>query len=151
MDMKSQSVQLEKFEASCRDLGLKITHQRIEVFRELLMAIDHPTADTLYQRLRKKLPMISLDTVYRTLTTLAKYGLINKVETPESLARFEVTQIKHHHMICRSCGEIKDFIWPDIDEAALPNEVQTWGKIDNKNIVVYGVCRKCPKKTGADI
>jgi Fur family peroxide stress response transcriptional regulator len=144
--MKSQSTQLEKFETSCRTLGLKVTHQRVEVFRELLMAVDHPAAEILHQRLRKKLPMISLDTVYRTLTTFAKYGLINKVETPESLARFEVSQTRHHHMMCRSCGEIKDFIWPNIDEAALPDEVRAWGKIDNKNMVVYGVCRKCLKK-----
>lgn len=144
--MKSLSTQLEEFEASCRSLGLKVTHQRVEVFRELVRAIDHPTADKLYQRLRKTLPMISLDTIYRTLTTLAKYGLINRVETPESLARFEVAQIRHHHLICRSCGEINDFVWPVIDEATLPDEIQTWGKIDNKNMVVYGVCRKCLKK-----
>jgi len=144
--MKSLSTQLEKFETSCRSMGLKITHQRFEVFHELLAANDHPTADMLYQRLRKKLPMISLDTIYRTLTTLVKHGLINKVETPESLARFEVSQVRHHHIICRSCGEIKDFIWTDIDEAALPDEVRAWGNIDNKNMVVYGVCRKCLKK-----
>jgi len=144
--MESVSAQLEEFETSCRSLGLKVTHQRVEVFRELLMAIDHPAADKLHQRLREKLPMISLDTVYRTLTTLAKYGLINRVETPESLARFEVAQIRHHHLICRSCGEIKDFVCPIIDGVALPDELQTWGKIDNKNMVVYGVCRKCLKK-----
>jgi Fur family transcriptional regulator, peroxide stress response regulator len=144
--MKSPSVQLEKFETSCRSLGIKITHQRVEVFRELLVATDHPTADTLHQRLRKKLPMISPDTVYRTLTTLAKHGLINKVETSESLSRFEVSQFRHHHLICRSCEEIKDFVWPDIDEAALPGEVQVWGNIYNKNMVVYGVCKKCLKK-----
>jgi Fur family transcriptional regulator, peroxide stress response regulator len=145
-DMKSLSAQLEEFETSCRDLGLKVTHQRVEVFRALFMSTDHPTADILYQRLRKKLPMISLDTVYRTLATLAKYGLINRVETPESLARFEIAQIQHHHMICRSCGEIKDFIWSIIDKTALPDEVQTWGKIDNKSMVVYGICKKCLKK-----
>jgi Fur family peroxide stress response transcriptional regulator len=145
-NMKSLSAQLEEFETSCRNLGLKVTHQRVEVFRELLMANDHPSADKLHQRLKDKLPMISLDTVYRTLTTLAKYGLINRVETPESLARFEAAQIRHHHLICRSCGEINDFVWQIIDEAALPDEIQTWGKIDNKNMVVYGVCRRCLKK-----
>jgi Fur family transcriptional regulator, peroxide stress response regulator len=144
--MKSLSEQLKDFEASCRNAGLKITHQRVEVFRELLTAPDHPTADLLCKRLRKSLPMISLDTVYRTLTMLVKYGLINRVETPESIARFEVAQFRHHHLICRSCGEIKDFIWPNIDEATVPDEVRTWGKIENKNMVVYGVCKKCLKK-----
>ena len=144
--MKSLSEQLKDFETSCRNSGLKITHQRVEVFRELLTAEDHPTADLLCQRLRKNLPMISLDTVYRTLATLVKYGLINRIETPESIARFEVPKTRHHHLICRSCGEIKDFIWSMIDGISLPDEVQTWGRIDIKNMVAYGVCRKCLKK-----
>lgn len=140
--------QLHSFEAACREAGLKVTHQRLEVYRELLMAVDHPTAEVLHHRLRGRLPTISLDTVYRTLATLAKYGLINKVETAESLSRFEAGRIPHHHLICRECGEIVDFRWSLIDEAAIPKEISGWGKIDHKSVVIYGVCARCqrPKK-----
>jgi Fur family transcriptional regulator, peroxide stress response regulator len=144
--MKSLPEQLADFEISCRNSGLKVTHQRLEIYRELLLANDHPTADSLHQRLRVKLPTISLDTVYRSLTTLTNYGLINKIETPESLARFEVVLTRHHHLICRNCGEIMDFVWPLIDKAVLPDEIKAWGTIDNKNVVVYGICKKCLKK-----
>jgi Fur family peroxide stress response transcriptional regulator len=141
--MDSLQEQLTAFEVACRKARLKVTHQRLEIYRELLMATDHPTADSLHQRLRMKLPTISLDTVYRTLATLANRGLINRVETAESLARFEATRIRHHHLICRNCGEIMDFGWALIDEVPLPDEITHWGKIEHKNVVVYGVCNRC--------
>jgi len=134
------------FELACREAGLRLTHQRLEIYRELAMATDHPSAEALHQRLRVKIPTVSLDTVYRTLATFASHGLINKVETIESQARFEVTQMQHHHLICRKCKQIMDFQWRLIDEVSLPDEVGTWGRIDNKNVVAYGICKKCLEK-----
>ena len=144
--MKSMAEQLSDFESSCRNSGLKVTHQRLEIFRELLTSMDHPTADILHQRIRNKLPTVSLDTVYRTLATLADCGLINRVDTSESLARFEAGQVRHHHLICRRCGDIKDFTWPLVDKASLPDDISSWGEINDKRLVAYGVCRKCLKK-----
>jgi len=137
--------QLAGFESACRDAGLRLTHQRLEIYRELAMAGDHPSAELLHQRLRKKIRTISLDTVYRTLATFESHGLISKVDTVESQARFEATGMRHHHLICRKCKEIIDFQWQQIDDASLPEEIGKWGRIDNKNLVVSGVCSKCLK------
>lgn len=143
--MKSLSEYLSNFKTSCRNAGLKVTHQRLEIYRELLTSSDHPTADILHQRIRNKLPTISLDTVYRTLATLADCDLISRIDTSESMARFEVSKVRHHHLICRGCGKIKDFTWPLIDQAELPDEVSAWGEINEKNLVVYGLCTQCLK------
>jgi Fur family transcriptional regulator, peroxide stress response regulator len=137
--------QLTALERACRDAGLRLTHQRLEIYRELAMATDHPSAEVLHQRLRREIPTISLDTVYRTLATFANHGLINKVDTVESQGRFEATHMRHHHLICSQCKEIMDFQWQGIDDATLPEEVMEWGQICTKNVVVYGVCRKCLK------
>jgi Fur family transcriptional regulator, peroxide stress response regulator len=139
------------FDEACRKAGLKVTRQRLEIYRELLLATDHPTADALHQRLRRKLPRISLDTVYRTLATFANSGLINKVETAESLSRFEATFTRHHHLICRRCGEISDFTWPLLDEVSLPGDLGNWGKIESKNVVIYGICNNCLDKKSETI
>jgi len=136
---------LTAFESACREAGLRLTHQRLEIYRELAMADDHPSAEVLHQRLRRKIPTISLDTVYRTLATFQSHGLIRKVNTVESQARFEATGMRHHHLICRKCKEIMDFQWQLIDDVTLPEEISKWGRIDNKNVVVYGVCSKCLK------
>ena len=137
------SKQLNGFVEQCRRLDLRVTPQRIEIFKELAKATDHPTAEVLHQRLVGRMPTLSLDTVYRTLGTFSKADLVNKVETSESQAHFEVAHSQHHHLICRNCKEIIDFKWRYIDQASLPEEVHTWGHVERKSIVVYGTCHKC--------
>lgn len=139
----SLNEQLAAFEAACRFCGLRLTPQRLEIFRALAEAADHPTAEQLHQRLQNKMPTLSLDTVYRTLGTLAQHGLVHKVETVESQARYESQGAPHHHLICHKCREIIDFEWPLIDEFELPEKVQSWGEINRKSVTIYGVCRKC--------
>lgn len=134
---------LAAFEAACRMRGLRLTPQRLEIFRTLAAATDHPAAEQLHERLQRKMPTLSLDTVYRTLVTLTQYGLVNKVDTVESQARFEVQKGPHHHLICHQCREISDFAWPLFDDFELPEEVKFWGEVNRKSVTVYGICRKC--------
>jgi Fur family peroxide stress response transcriptional regulator len=134
---------LQAFEEVCRKEGLKVTHQRLEVFKELLNSRDHPSVEKLYQRLLRKLPTISLDTVYRTLTTLEQHGLVTRVQTQKSQARFEGRIDNHHHVICKKCGKITDFHWELLDAAVLPDEIVKWGRIERKNIILHGLCREC--------
>jgi Fur family peroxide stress response transcriptional regulator len=109
---------LEHFKAACREADLKLTHQRLEIFRELAEAMDHPTAETLYRRLKETLPTLSLDTVYRTLATFEEYNLVTRVQTTESHARFEARS-GHHHAVCSRCGKITDFEWDDFGVASI--------------------------------
>jgi Fur family peroxide stress response transcriptional regulator len=134
---------LRAFEEVCRKEGLKITNQRLEIFKELLNSQDHPTVEKLYHRLQPKLPTISLDTVYRTLTTLEKHGLVSRVQTMESQARFEGRTDEHHHAVCRNCGKITDFNWEFSGEAELPEEILNWGQIVKKSVTLYGLCKQC--------
>lgn len=134
---------INTFQEICRKKDLRVTHQRIEIFKELAEATDHPTAEILHQRLILRMPTLSLDTVYRTLTTFISNDLINKVETVESQARFEVQHIRHHHLICRECNHIFDFQWHVVDQVSLPEEIKVFGQFEQPNVVVYGVCEKC--------
>lgn len=136
---------MDIFQEICRKKDLRVTQQRLEIFKELAESTDHPTAETLHQRLLLRMPTLSLDTVYRTLATLIEYDLIHKVETIESQARFEVQHLRHHHLICRECNHIIDFQWQLIDQATLPAETKQWGHFEQANVVVYGTCEKCLK------
>jgi Fur family peroxide stress response transcriptional regulator len=131
------------FEQACDEAGLKMTHQRMEIFRELASSTDHPSAETLYKRLRSSLATLSLDTVYRTLATFEKHDLISRVQTVESQARFEAEMVQHHHVICHNCGEITDFRWETFDATRLPGEIARWGRIENKKVTLHGICEKC--------
>jgi Fur family transcriptional regulator, peroxide stress response regulator len=135
--------QMESFEESCRAADLKLTHQRLEIYRELAEATDHPSAETLHKRLHRSMPTLSLDTVYRTLSTFEQHHLIKKVETVDSQAHYEAQMQQHHHLICDTCKEIMDFQWSSFDAVSVPEDILQWGAIKNKSITIYGTCRKC--------
>jgi len=134
---------MQQFVTACKQAGLKVTHQRTEIYRHLLLEPDHPSAEILHKRLLPSLPSISLDTVYRTLTTLEQHGLVSRIQTAESQARFEAVYAPHHHLICSRCKRVVDFQWPAIDRLDTPADVSNWGQIDSKTIVVYGTCMHC--------
>lgn len=145
-DEQSLHSQLTDFEKLCRKKGLKMTHQRLEIYRELLTSLDHPSVESLFLRVRKRIPTISLDTVYRTLTMLEEGGMINRIQTSEGLARFESDYGVHHHLICKKCQKIEDFTWKAFDAMSIPPELDDWGAIQTRNIVVEGICSACLKK-----
>ena len=137
---------MAEFEKACRKADLKVTHQRLEIYRELARAKDHPSAEMLYKRIISRLPTISLDTVYRTLSTLEKHSLITRVQTVESQARFEAEMVCHHHAICTHCGKITDFTWDALDDLEVPGEITGWGKVSKRNATLEGVCASCSGK-----
>lgn len=134
---------MNSFEEACRAANLKLTHQRLEIYRELAKATDHPSAETLHKRLQIGMPTLSLDTVYRTLATFEQHHLVKKVQTVDSQAHFEAQMFQHHHIICDRCKEIMDFHWSSFDASNIPEDLQQWGAIRNKNVTIYGTCRKC--------
>lgn len=145
IDQDKLEKQLERFKKTCQETGMKLTYQRQEIYRELVLSGDHPSAETLHMRLTQKMPMLSLDTVYRTLAAFVRAGLIQKVETIESQARFDAKEERHHHAICGQCNEIVNFDCTSIDELQLPEALKSWGNVARRDLVVYGTCRKCLK------
>ncbi len=141
--MTSVKEKMAVFQDSCRQRNLRLTPQRLEIFKELALAQDHPSAEQLYMRLHERMPTLSLDTIYRTLSTFVQHGLANRVETAESQARFEVVDTRHHHLICANCKKIIDFDWERIEQLDLPEAVKQWGTIHSTSVVVYGVCKSC--------
>ena len=140
------AVLIERFESACRNKKLKITQQRLEVFRELARYPGHPTADNIYSRVRRRLKTISLDTVYRTIGTFEKHGLIKRLQLIDNTARYDINLEKHHHLVCTRCRKIEDFYWPDFDRLNLPRGAREWGSPDSKHVEIHGLCQKCRKK-----
>ncbi len=141
--MADQQKIMAHFEATCRAQGLKLTHQRLEIYRRLVESTEHPSAEALHTMLAGSMPTLSLDTVYRTLATFEELGLVKRVETMSSQARFEAVIEQHHHFFCDRCGQLIDFHWQSFDGMRLPDELQGVGEIRDKNVVVHGVCADC--------
>lgn len=139
---------MSSFADTCREKGLKATHQRMEVFRELVGSEAHPDAEAVYQKVRLRVPAISRDTVYRTLATLEDHGLIRRAEALSGSTRFDANTDRHHHFICTACGAIKDFHSQALNDLPIPKSVKSFGTIESAQVQVRGVCAACAGRKG---
>lgn len=131
------------FVETCRQLDMKITHQRMEIFRELAASVEHPDADSIYQRVSIHVAGISRDTVYRTLSTLESEGLIRKVEHRFERARYDANMDHHHHFVCIVCGKVCDFYSERLNDLPIPKFVEALGEIDTVQVQIRGICSAC--------
>jgi len=148
--MKIEAKEVERrvnvFSEVCRRYGVKATHQRTEIYRELARTNEHPDAETIYARVRKRIPAISLDTVYRTLRTFEKKGLISRVGSSGERTRFDADTEPHHHYVCTECGFIGDVYSEEWNDFEPPRGVMNMGTVNSIHVEVRGLCKACQKK-----
>lgn len=146
INMQQVEQRMVHFKKVCRDKGVKLTHQRLEIFQEVAQTGDHPDAEQVFQRVRKRMPTISLDTVYRTLWLLNDLGLVITLGTSRERTRFDANLSRHHHFVCTRCGFTRDFYSDDLNNLKLPGSVGTLGSVEATLVEVKGVCRECIEK-----
>ncbi len=135
--------QLQQLKQVCSDAGIKLTHQRLEIFRELMSVSDHPSAEDIHSRLHERLPTIAIDTVYRTLATFNEIGLVKKLHILNERTLFDNNLTPHHHFICTRCKGVKDIYWSEFDNSSLPELVSDIGKVESRHLEIHGVCNRC--------
>ncbi len=122
---------------------LKMTKQRRVIVEELKKLKTHPTATALYELVRKRLPRISLGTVYRNLDLLAEAGIIQKLETAGTQKRFDGTVENHYHVRCVQCGQVDDIPLPLLGEIEDLLDGLSNYKILSHRLEFQGVCPSC--------
>jgi Fur family peroxide stress response transcriptional regulator len=133
------------FIAILREHGLQVTYQRLAIYQALFHTKDHPSAEEIYQQVRKRFPMISLGTVYKTLERFHDVGLIQKVSPLTEVARYEANVSHHHHLICLECQTIQDFGDADMDvKVSLPDG--NGFEVLKSQLVLQGFCAHCRPK-----
>jgi len=137
---------IRMFTVLCRKTGLRVTPQRIEIYKELIKTGDHPSAEMLYEKVRKNFPSISFDTVYRTLLTLKDMGAAFIVEGSGDVRRFDGGMEKHQHFKCIKCKKIVDFQHKPFDNIELPSSLGKKFKILKKAVYIEGLCDLCKEK-----
>lgn len=134
---------MDKFYSTCKEQNLKITPQRIAIYKALLASKDHPSADFVFRAIKTDFPNISFDTVNRTLLTFSEIGLIDVVESYSGARRFDPNREAHHHVHCVQCGTITDFNSAEFDSLVLPAEIKNKNKIISKRVTVNVICSQC--------
>lgn len=139
---------MKTFKARCREVGLKVTPQRMAVYKVLIRSKKHPSADMLYRKVRKVFPNISLDTVNRTLLTLAEIGVAFVVEGSGDVKRFDGNLKSHQHFKCTKCKKIIDFHHKPFDNIEVPAIIGEKYTVLRKTVYFEGICDICRKKAG---
>jgi len=145
IDAREVERRIENFKASAKRSGVKLTHQRLEIFREVASSLDHPNAESVFRAIQPRMPTVSLDTVYRTLWLLADLGLVTTLGPRRETVRFDANLDYHHHYVCTRCGLARDFNSAELNTLRIPDSVRCLGSVVTTHIEIRGVCSRCAK------
>ncbi len=122
----------------------RMTKQKAVIFDIISSTTSHPTADWIYEQARKRIPDISLGTVYRNLQVLIHDGKIMELNYGKGQSRFDGNANLHYHFVCEQCGKLYDFA---CDDSLISGETfaNVPGKIQSYRLECYGICNDCLK------
>jgi Fur family ferric uptake transcriptional regulator/Fur family peroxide stress response transcriptional regulator len=126
-----------------RERGQRVTPQRLMVARVVSDLDRHVTAEVVFDEVSRRMPGVSLPTVYATLELLESIGLIHRVATERGAVVYDPRTDQHHHLVCRRCGAIAD-VDGAVDHAALLSAARGAGFApDEAQVVIRGLCAAC--------
>lgn len=133
-----------KHEHLLKSHQLKATPQRLAII-QLMHQTGHITIDELYQMIREKFTSISLATLYKNVNTMLDVSLIREVKIAGQKTKYEIEKESHAHVVCKSCGELKDIAVDPLSLLQKSMAVNHY-KMDEVSIVISGICPECQKK-----
>lgn len=147
MELNNQQIELmvSEFVTRSKDLGLKVTPQRTAIYKELAKTDQHPSTEMIYKNIKDYFPNISLTTVYRTLETFEKHGLISVVNQLYNAARYDANLTPHHHIVCVECKKIEDIYDSSVNYTNIDNKIQDY-EVVGYSVLFNGICAACSKK-----
>jgi Fur family peroxide stress response transcriptional regulator len=126
-----------------RGRQIAVTPQRLAVLAALDFLPDHPNAETIYQEVRRQMPAISFNTVYKTLEVFCQKGLVTKVNPLREVTRYDRCTQEHAHLICRECHRIIDLAMQLPPLTSLAPEMLKGFFPERQRLTVWGLCPDC--------
>ena len=126
-----------------REKGLKLTPQRYAIYEMMIHTDSHPAVEEIYHAVQPMFPMLSLNTVYYTLTSLKKAGLIADVPIQEGAARFDANMDRHHHLVCLKCRKIEDLYDEALDQLKISAKSTNGYLVESHRVEFRGYCSEC--------
>ena len=133
-----------EIKATLKKTGFKLTRQRIAIIEYVAERTDHPSILQIFEALHEKISGLSLATIYNTLNSLVKIGVIKEIEFGDSEKRFDTNLSPHINLLCRVCGTIEDY---PSDLPLHPQKLikETGFQTIDFRIVYRGICKSCQK------
>ena len=134
---------IREYEQYCRDRGLPVTVQRRAILQAVLETTAHPSAEQVFDVVKERIQGVSRTTVYRALDTLSEAGLITRLPHPTSTGRYDGNTDRHHHVVCRTCGQVVDVFDKRYDALPLPTRGVGGFRVEDYSVVFVGICAAC--------
>jgi Fur family transcriptional regulator, stress-responsive regulator len=129
--------------AALRAAGYRVTPQRLVIHRALVELGRHVGAEELLGAVGRRLPNVSLPTVYSALDALEDAGLVRRVSAGQGRALYDARPADHHHLVCRRCGAVEDLDADVSLTVALSSARKHGFAPDGAEVVVRGLCADC--------
>jgi len=134
-------ITLQNYIDSFKENSIKITPQRVSIFKIIEGNTSHPSAEDIYQEIVKVNPNISFATVYNTLDKLCELNLLLKLNIENNKKHYDPNTNQHHHFLCKKCKKIVD-IFDDFKIEPTGKLIEK-AKVDGYQINFYGICSEC--------
>lgn len=134
---------IEKLTKKLRNHGMKITPQRLMIFKVLENNTSHPSAENVYKRVKRIYPSVSFTTIYKTLETLRKLGEVREFVIDDDRKHYDPNTNLHHHVVCSSCKRILDVFEDFSPYVKLPDTVKKDYTVSGFQIFFHGICKEC--------
>ena len=135
------------FRDLCAEHGIAVTQQR-QVLYEVMLGMDgHPSPEEVYAEVRRKIPAISLATVYKNIHLFVESGVLREVSMHHGSQRVEMNEREHHHLVCSRCKAIEDFVGEELD-VPVRGRVVGGFLVERCSVDLIGLCAKC-RESGA--
>jgi Fur family transcriptional regulator, peroxide stress response regulator len=133
----------ERFRELAWKHGLAATHQRQLIYEAVIRAHGHHSPERVYEVVRKRIPSISLATVYNNLRQFVECGLLREVSPHASTLLVDGNLKPHHHLVCSRCKTVQDIEGDFIDYKRLSPHIPEGFDLTEPQVEVFGVCRRC--------
>lgn len=137
---------LDDLERRCRAAGVPCTPQRRAILGVVLELDTHPTADEVYELVASRKLRVSRATVFRTLESLVRLGLIAKTCHPGRGVRYDRVTELHHHLVCLRCDRMVDIVDERLDALRIPDTSAMGFEISDFRVQLRGLCKRCREK-----
>lgn len=142
----SPSVEAHSFRELCANHGLTATHQRQVLYEVMKTMPGHPSPEEVYARVKKRIPAISLATVYKNIHLFVERGVLKEVSMHHGSLRVELNGHRHHHMVCSQCKAITDIEEEDLDFLPTTRQLPGGFQVERYAIDVIGICAACQEE-----
>lgn len=140
------SEQINQFINRCRDKRLSVTPQRLAIYKSLIDDQSHPNPEAIYKKIKEDNPTISFATVYKTLETFEKHGIISIVTNLHNTVRYDPVTEPHHHVVCVRCKKVIDLFDAELDHIKIPRSVTEENNLVNYSVHFNVICSECRNK-----